>query len=104
MLFIITGKTREKPCNVACYLSNQWQWHRKYENKNVNPGFRSVQCEMSIGLCQSRAFIMYDVTKAPFSWYRCIEQWTEVYRAYNKDILNLHTGETDANQVDTVPR
>ncbi len=47
--FLITGKTWEKPCKqVACYSSNQWQWHRKYANKNVNPGFRNVQCETSV--------------------------------------------------------
>ncbi len=72
----------------------------------VKDHWRVTFKKQATALCQSRAFIMCDVTEAPFWMYRCIEQLTEQSCTINRqtDRLNCHTGETDANQVDTVPR
>ncbi len=49
-LFLITDKTREKPCKTGLPAVRPISDSdtRKYANKNVNPGFGNVQCETSV--------------------------------------------------------
>jgi len=55
-LTVQSGIYNMRMCNARGFMKtfclqpspNQWHWHLKYANKDVNPGFMNIQCETPV--------------------------------------------------------